>query len=221
MDRPCGEPCCYPGEYSGLFSRRSAERDARAYRRKGLSRPARSLVAGLTARGVAGASVLEVGGGAGAIQIELLDAGAAHAVNVDLSPEWEHTAAELLAERGLGGRVARVVGDFVAVADEVDDADVVVLHRVVCCYPDWQRLLGLAASKARQAVALTFPRDAAGPKVVIGLENFLRWVRRQAFRAFVHPADPMLRLLEDAGLQVTSDTSTLAWRTVVLHRAGV
>lgn len=217
---PCGEPCCYPDEYRRLFSRKSAERDAKAYRKKGLSKPARSIVDGLTSRGITGASVLEVGGGAGAIQVELLTAGAGRVVNVDLSPEWEQSAAALLAERGLTGRVERRIGDFVAVADEVEDSDLVVLHRVICCYPDWQTLLGLAVSKARKAVALTFPRDYWGPRAVISVENFLRRVRGQEFRAFVHPARRMLELAGNAGFTVTSDASTLTWRTVVLHRVA-
>jgi magnesium-protoporphyrin O-methyltransferase len=220
MEPPAGEPCCYAREYGELFSRKNAERDAKAYRRKGLSKPARSLVDGLTSEGVEGSTVLEVGGGAGAIQVELLTAGADRVTNVDLSPEWERTAAALLAERGFTGRVDRRLGDFVAVAGEVDDADVVVLHRVVCCYPDWQKLLELAVGKARKAIALTFPRDSWGAKAVVGVENSLRRLRRKDFRAFVHPPRAMLDLVEDAGFRVTSDSSTLAWRTVVLHRAA-
>lgn len=220
MEPSADEPCCYAGEYARLFSGRSAERDADAYRKKGLSKPARTLVDGLLSQGVSGRSVLEIGGGAGAIHVELLEAGAADVVNVDLSPEWERTALRLLDERGLTDRVERRVGDFVGMADDVEAADLVVLHRVVCCYPDWQRLLSLAVDKARTAVALTFPRDAHSTRLAIGLENLIRWLRRQDFRAYVHPAQPMLSLVEGAGFDVTVDASTLAWRTVVLHRPG-
>ena len=38
-----------------------------------------------------------------------------------------------------------------------EPADVVVLHRVVCCYPDYQRLLGAAASHAGRLLVFSHP----------------------------------------------------------------
>ena len=49
-------------------------------------------------------------------------------------------------ETGLAGRVTRRLHDIATAPDEVPEADVVVLHRVVCCYPDYERLLGAASS---------------------------------------------------------------------------
>jgi methyltransferase family protein len=220
MEQPPGESCCYASEYGDLFGRRGAGRDAKAYLKKGLSRSARDLVDALVGRGVGGASVLEIGGGVGAIQIELLAAGAERATNVDLSTEWEEAAAALLAQRGMSGKVDRRLGDFVAVAGDIEPADVVVLHRVVCCYPDWRRLLGLATERAGSALAITFPRDRWQNRVAVAIENFTRRIRGRQFRAFVHPSRPMLELIERAGFRVTSDRSGAVWRSVVLHRSG-
>ena len=52
--------------------------------------------------------------------------------------EWryETEAAQLLERTGLAARVERRFLDIAQVPDEVERADVVVLHRVVCCYPD-------------------------------------------------------------------------------------
>jgi hypothetical protein len=58
-------------------------------------------------RPVEGKTLLEVGGGIGAIEIELLKAGMARAINVELTPTYEAAARELLVEAGLtdvGGR---------------------------------------------------------------------------------------------------------------------
>src|SRR6266545_6081998 len=124
--------CCSPTDYRRLFSRKYASRDAMRYRKRGLTGSSRALVA--LAGDVRGASVLDVGGGVGAIDLELLAAGAERATNVELSGGYEEAAAELLAERGLQGRVDRLVADFVS--EPVEGHDVVVMHRVVCCYPD-------------------------------------------------------------------------------------
>src|SRR5436190_16718986 len=134
--------CCSPTDYRRLFSRKFAARDLKRYRKRGLTGTSRALVD--LAGDVSGASVLDVGGGIGAIELELLERGAERATNVELSGGYEEAAAELLAERGLVERVERRVADFVAAADIVPH-DVVVMHRVVCCYPDVDALVGAAA----------------------------------------------------------------------------
>src|SRR5689334_14712378 len=132
--------CCSPKGYKWVFSERSARGEAKRYRRKGLDGTSREIVDYVKAQGVGGQTVLEVGGGIGAVQIELVKAGAESAVSVELTPTYERVAAELLAETGLQGRVRRQVTDFVEAAPGVEAADIVVLNRVVCCYHDMPRL---------------------------------------------------------------------------------
>ena len=106
--------CCQPPRgYARLFSKRAARRDAKRYRERGLDDTAAEMVAFLRDRGIEGASVLEIGGGVGAIQLELLEAGAERATNLELSPEYEDAARELVHERGLDDRVERRLGDLV------------------------------------------------------------------------------------------------------------
>ena len=145
--------CCNPTDYRRLFSSKQARRDARRFRRRGLRGTSRDLVE--LAGDVHGASVLDVGGGVGAIELELLSAGAERATNVELSGGYEETAAELIAERGVETRVERRVGDFVTA--EIEPHDVVVMHRVVCCYPDADALVGSAADHARHQRQETDP----------------------------------------------------------------
>src|SRR5215472_3055770 len=109
--------CCSANGYRWLFSERSAKTEARRYRRRGLDGTSRSIVDFLKARGVSGESVLEVGGGIGAIQIELLKAGATRATSVELAPNYENVANDLLVEAGLTDRVERRVMDFALAAD--------------------------------------------------------------------------------------------------------
>src|SRR5919202_2614658 len=120
--------CCTPSGYRKVFGAKRARRDVRRYRRRGLDEAARRIADFLVGRGVSGDSVLEVGGGVGAIQLELLEAGAARATNVELSPEYEPYAAEL---DGDDARVERRVGDFVRDAAESEPADDGVMQRVV------------------------------------------------------------------------------------------
>ena len=140
-------------------------------------------------RGIEGSTVLEPGGGVGSIQLELLKEGAARSTVVELSPGYEEVAAELAKEAGVDDRIERHVADFAA--DGVGDADIVVLHRVVCCYPDYERLLGAAAEKARRTLVFTYPpRNWASRAVFASLNLWMR-VRGSDFRAFVHRPERM------------------------------
>ena len=98
--------------------------------------------------------MLEVGGGIGAIEIELLRAGVTRAMNVELTPTYEEAAGELLRESGLADRVERRVLDFVETGADVEAADFVVLNRVICCYPDMPRLTAAAAKRVRRTLVL-------------------------------------------------------------------
>jgi magnesium-protoporphyrin O-methyltransferase len=175
--------CCEPRVYERMFGAKQAKRDAARYRKRGVRGTARDLVE--LAGDVAGASILEVGGGVGAIEIELLDAGAARATDVELSGEYEEEARKLLAERGLSGRVERRVGDFVV--EPVDPHDVVVLHRVVCCYPDFDALVGASADRARRTLVLTYPQERWLTRAGLGAINLVMRLSGSEFRAFVHP----------------------------------
>src|SRR5439155_27073391 len=106
--------CCTPKGYRWVFSERSARAEAKRYRRKGLDVTSRRIFDFVKKQGVEDRTVLEVGGGIGAIQIELLKAGAAHAVSVELTPTYEEAATDLLREMGLEERVERRIMDFAA-----------------------------------------------------------------------------------------------------------
>src|SRR6187551_2586546 len=119
--------CCSAKGCDEFFSERVAQRDAARYRRAGIDGNARRVVDVACRRGIEGSTVLEVGGGIGALQLELLQAGASRAENVELSPAYERYAAELLQAAGLEARVERHLLDFAGQGDDVQPADVVIL----------------------------------------------------------------------------------------------
>ncbi|MGH8958224.1 MAG: hypothetical protein ACRDVK_06075, partial [Acidimicrobiia bacterium] len=131
----------------------------------------------------------------------------ARASNIELSSTWEAAANDLLRRRNLVDRVERLSGDFVDMAAGLPNFDVVVAHRVVCCYWDWKAMLDTAGRKADQFLILTFPRPWT--KLLLALENFLHWARRRQFRAYVHSPTAMLALLFGAGFTLRDDHRTL------------
>jgi magnesium-protoporphyrin O-methyltransferase len=210
--------CCSTRGWDEFFSDGVARRDARRYRRRGLDANAQRLVDFVRREGVDGRTVLEVGGGVGAIQLELLRTGAAATVNAELSAAYEPYAAELADEAGLGGRSERRVLDFATQGDELEAADVVVLHKVVCCYPDYETLVGAAASHARHELALTFPRDVVWMRFGLGALNLLQRIRRRSFRAYLHPPAAVLAVARAHGLEPASHHRGLVWEFAGLTR---
>jgi hypothetical protein len=210
--------CCTPSGYRTIFGSGLADRDARRYRRKGLTGSAQWLADALEAAGVGGRTVLEVGGGVGGLQIELLGAGADRATNVEIVETYEGAAGELIAEHGLSGRVERRVADFGAEADETPAADVVIMHRVICCYPDPDVLMDAACTHARERVAITIPRESAWIRAGFQLMNAWYRLRRIDFRAYVHPLDAMLAVAGRRGFEVAERQRGSLWQSFVLER---
>jgi len=211
--------CCNARGCDRLFDEKFARKMAKRYRKRGLDKTARKMVAFLEERGVEGATVLEVGGGVGEIQIELLERGATHSTNLELSPAYDGEALRLLSEHGLTGRADRRLHDIAVDPETVGPADVVVLHRVVCCYPDYERLLGTVAEHARRAVVFSYPpRNVGSRAFVAGANLFLRIMRRE-YRTFAHPPRAMLDVLERRGLHRTFERHSLTWQVAGLERA--
>jgi len=100
----------------------------------------------------------------------------------------------------------------------VEPADVVVLHRVVCCYPDYRRLLAAAGEHARRLLVFSYPRYNAGTRLVLAAQNLLFLLLRKRFRVFAHPPAKMLSVLREAGLQQAFTHRRLAWRVAGLER---
>jgi magnesium-protoporphyrin O-methyltransferase len=210
--------CCTPAGYESFFGPQ-VERDIRRYRRKGLTGTAAWLRDALVRGGVDERSVLEIGGGIGAMQIELLEAGAARTENVEMVPSYESVAGELVTEHGLEGRVARSIGDVVADRGIAGPADIVVMHRVICCYPDAAGLIAAACDRAGDRLALTIPRESWWVRAEFAAMNAWLRLRRVAFQAYVHPIGPMLDAARAQGFHPADRTSGALWESVILRRS--
>jgi len=206
--------CCPPRGYDVVFDERQARRDLKRWRTKGLAGDAREAVEFLAGKGVA--SLLEIGGGIGAVQIELLRRGVERATNVELSPGYEEVARALAREEGLAERVERLLGD--AVTAELPDADAVLLTRVVCCYPDYEALLGASARHARRFLVFTFPRSGVGASAAVWVANLLLRLRGRDFRAYAHPRDGLVGAAERHGLRLVHERRALLWQTAAFMR---
>jgi 2-polyprenyl-3-methyl-5-hydroxy-6-metoxy-1,4-benzoquinol methylase len=176
------------------------------------------MVGFLRNRGIEGASVLEIGGGVGAIQLELLEAGAAQATNLELSPEYEAEAGILAREQGVEGQVERRLGDVVAQPALAGEADSVVMHKVVCCYPDYDALVGAASERARRYLVMSFPRPRALIRLGAGAVNLAARLLRWEYRTWVYPPETLVAAAEQRGLALALESRGRIWQVAALER---
>ncbi|HSR16310.1 MAG TPA: methyltransferase domain-containing protein [Gemmatimonadales bacterium] len=160
---------------------------------------------------LAGARILEVGGGSGIAQLEMLRRGAGSTLCVELSEDTAAEAEALLREAGFEGRFSRIHGDFVHLAPTLGRADVVFLNRVVCCYPDMPALVDAAVGRAGGRAAFSFPRDRWWVRLQFSLMNLLLRLRRIDFRVFVHDPDAVTARLRDGGMIRLAGGTTPMW----------
>lgn len=198
---------------------RWAQEDLADYRRGKVAKTTPMLIRALKDVGVEGLGLLDIGGGVGVVQLELLQAGVRRATSVEASSAYLEVAKEEAAKAGIESRITYVHGDFVALADGIPEADIVTLDRVICCYPDVENLVSRSAAKARQVYGLVFPRDVWWMRLFLQFENLGFRLKGSAFRAFVHPTELVDRLVRAAGLREVYHHNTLSWQVVVYQRS--
>ena len=186
----------------------------RSYKESGLGKRAQLLVDFLQTQGLEGRSLLEIGCGIGALHAELLSRGAASAVGIDASPAAIQAADALMEEMGLADRVEHRRGDFVDLQDQIEEADVVLLDRVVCCYPNMDALMNGAARHARGIVGITMPRRAWWMKAGVTVINLVERLLRRPFRVYYHDHDKLDAVVTGQGFTRVYRASAGVWETM-------
>lgn len=212
--------CCSPGDsaFDRQFDARHATQDLRDYREKGPAATTRVLIEALSSGGIAGQTVLDIGGGVGALHLGLLRLGAAAAVDVDASRAYIAAAVQEAERQGYTDRVRYRTGDFVGLAGEVEPADLVALDRVICCYADMPSLVGRSATLARRRYGLVYPRDSWLGRLGIAVVNAGYRMTRSSFRAYVHRTAEVDAILAAHGLIKRLHRSGLIWQIAVYER---
>jgi hypothetical protein len=208
--------CCGREGYDNTFGSWFSGRLARRYRRRGLDKTASRMVAFIAEQGLRGTSVLEIGGGVGGIQVELLRRGAVRTTNLELVDSYEADAKALAVAAGVADLITRRQLDIATSPDAVEPHDIVVLHRVVCCYRDYQRLLGAAADHATRMLVFSHPPGNLISRAAFGSENAFRRLRRNPFRTYVHDPDALVSAAARGNLTARYRHRGFAWDVVGL-----
>lgn len=210
--------CCQCQGIEDLFNEKSVQRELADYRKKGPSRTTRMLLDALKARGVQSRSLIDIGGGVGAIQHALLQAGADSALDVDASRAYINAARGEAARLGLADRTAFWHGNFVDLAPQIEPADIVTLDRVLCCFPDVENMVKHSAERAHRLYGLVYPRDTWLARAAVALMNGIFRLQGTKFRTYVHPSRWVEEMVTQSGLKRVFSGGTFIWQVIVYER---
>lgn len=195
-----------------------ASRDAAAYRRRGPDKPTRLMCDAVLRTNADRTSLLDIGGGMGALSLELTAAGVHHATVVDASESYLSAARGEAVRLDRADRLRLVAGDFVELAATLPVVDIVAMNRVICCYPQFDSLLSAALEHSAQVFAFSYPKDRWYIRAVTELGNKIRQLTGKAFRAFVHDESRMRALIEARGFRCETRRDTFVWQIEVWTR---
>lgn len=211
---PCN--CCEIT--NNAFTEEEARADLRNYRRSGPSKQTKLILEAIRSLGLQDTKLLDIGGGIGAIHHELMGEVAREATHIDASSAYLKEAKAEAARRGHSEQLNFIHADFTDVASEVPKADVVTLDRVVCCYPDFRRLLKAAAEHSQRALALTYPREVWYLRIGFKIADFFQKLRSDPFRVFLHPVTEMDALLKREGFKRITVRRLFVWEMALYER---
>ena len=212
---PCN--CCEVTDHA--FTEAEARANVKNYHRRGPANQTKLILEAIRSLGLRDALLLDVGGGIGVIHHELLGNVVREAIHVDASSAYLKVAEEEARRRGHGEEVKFIHADFTDVAPDLPQVDMVTLDRVICCFPDFRRLLRAAAGKSRKAIALTYPRETWYMRIGLWVINFFQRLMNDPFRVFLHPIHEIESVLNNEGLKKVSVRRLFVWEMALYQRS--
>ncbi|UCG03809.1 MAG: class I SAM-dependent methyltransferase [Candidatus Heimdallarchaeota archaeon] len=200
------------------FNHKSALKELKNYHKKGPNKSTRFLINYLVSKGIEDKTLLDIGGGVGAIQHELIKNGLASVVSVEASKAYSEASKDEAKHQGHADKINYFHGDFVDLSPEIPMTDVVTLDRVICCYVNMEKLVNSSLNHARDYYAVIYPHDKWWMKLGITVGNFLQWLKRSKYRGFIHSKKEFHRVVEAHNFKRCFFQKTMFWRIEIFQR---
>lgn len=212
--------CCQNKDINNLdstFTSKRAQQDAQAYLKKGLEKRAQQMIAPLQGKQLH--SILDIGCGAGAVHHELLRQGIGKtAVGIDASSAFIAAAQNNGQHLQLTQQLVYHQADFAQTAEQFDAADIVILDRVICCYPHLDKLFGQAAIHTKHYLVASFPLDNWWLKLPFQLIDSMLSLFRSGYHPYLHAHDRIEAIARQAGLKPMHKSRHWMWQLMVWEK---
>lgn len=203
-----------------FFNEKHARKDLKHYLRRGPAAATGKLLDAIRTHDIRDLTLLDIGGGIGAIQLELLKVGVKRSTDIDASSAYIEIARQEAQRQNLVERISYLLGDFVELEDQVKPADIVTLDRVICCYPDMEKLVTLSTAKAGRLYGLIYPRTNLIMKFARLFINLFNYLRRNTMRFYLHDPVQVDRIMRAGGLTLCHESQTPLWLVRLYQRTA-
>jgi len=210
--------CCQCQGIENMFDKKAAKRALKQYLKKGPSKTTEMLLKAIHKKGVKGLDFLDIGGGIGAIQYDLIKAGASSGTSIEASPAYIDLVKEEIHKNNLAEIIDFKHGDFTTIASDVDSADIVTLDKVICCYDNMSQLVRLSSKLSRKIYAIIYPRDVWWTRLALPFINFYPIIKGSPFRVFIHPTKKVEEIIFRNGLKRDYYDTTLFWQVAIFTK---
>lgn len=207
--------CCGADQF---FDLKIAEKKMKSFERKGAGKATKKLLSLLLQLDLKGKTLLDIGGGIGAIQWFFLENGAKKTMDVDASNAYIKVAKAHAKKNDLVDKTQFLTGDFIDKATEIHAHDFVTLDKVVCCYPDYKSLIGQALEKCTDTIALTFPLGGPLSKIIALVENIYFSFKKNPFNTYIHSPRDIEEFIISKGFAPVQKRISFPWHVQIYSK---
>lgn len=212
--------CCNHCKDAGsFFNNRTAKKELRRYKRRGPNKSTRLLLDEIRKHDLNKRTLLDIGGGIGAISFELFEQDIESSTHVDASTAYLEAAEKEAEERRLNNRIKLLFGDFTEISKNIEDADIVTLDRVICCYPDMNKLVDRSANKSKLYYGVVYPRRQWWIGTGVNLVNLYFKLRGSDFRTYHHSPSEIDSRIKDNGFSRIFHSTTIIWEVALYKKS--
>jgi len=201
-----------------FFNTKKANREYRNYIKKGPSRVTKKIIRQLTEQDVEGKSLVDIGGGIGALQWWFLEQGGQHTTDIDASSGYLKQAQNHAMERGWQDKTSFVKGDFMEVYSQVEAANFMTLDKVVCCYPNFREILDATCSKAKECISLSYPMDGIVSRLIGFMGGLFFKLKQNPFKPYIHPVTEIRSIITERGFKAVRRELVFPWHVETYRR---
>ncbi len=202
------------------FDQKYVAKELQLYRTEGPENTTEALIDALIAEGVSGMTHLDIGGGVGAIQHGLLRAGVSSCISVEASSAYIEAAKEEAQRQGHAESIKHQHGNFVDLAAEIPQCDIVTLDRVICCYHGVEDLVEKSSALSGKLYGVVYPLNNRKVRILGAWENLTYRLHRSSFRFFMHPTEVVEDIVRRNGFERRFYREIGTWQIVVYGRVA-
>ena len=194
-----------------FFDQKKSNKLYKNYLKKGPSRVTAKMIWQLEKHPIDGNTMVDIGGGIGALQWWFLENGGRNTVDIDASSDYLKQAESHAQIKGWGAKTKFLLGDFMDVYAQITPTDYITLDKVVCCYPNYKEILEATCEKANKIISLSYPMDGIISNAIRKMGDFFMNFSSNPFRPYIHSVKEVRSVIEQNGFQRNAHNFVFPW----------